>query len=216
MNTPRIDEYLETIYKLEQGEHPVRIVTISSYLNLSSPSVHEMLKRLKDNKLINLTKGGVCLTKKGEKEAKKIVRKHRLSERFLTDFLGLSWESAHDEACKLEHVLSDEVEETLAKKLGSPDTCPHGHPIPDKNGHIKSLKTKNLDKLKSGESAVIKSVSEEDSKVLQYLANLGLLPEVKIKVEEVAPFGGPLIIRIGKSRYAIGRTIASKIEVAKK
>jgi len=215
MGSDRIDEYLETIYKLEQREHPVRVGIVSTSLKISAPSVHEMLQRLKEKGLINFDKGTVCLTRKGRNHAKKIVRKHRLSERFLTDVLGLSWEDAHDEACKLEHAISDKVEDNLAQMLGQPQTCPHGHPIPDKKGHVTVQKTQKLDTLKNGEAAVIKCVNEEDPKMLQYLFSLGLLPEVKIKIMEVAPFGGPFIIRVGKSRYALGRSIASKIEVLK-
>lgn len=215
MATLRTDEYLETIYKLEQDEHPVKIVSISSYLNLSPPAVHEMIKRLKKKNLINTQKGSVCLSKKGKTEALKVVRKHRLSERFLTDMLGLSWEEAHKEACKLEHALSDKVEKKLAKSLGDPKTCPHGHPIPDEKGKLSTQKTVKLDSLKTGNHAIIKSVNEEDSDILQYLSSLGLLPDVKIKIEEIAPFNGPLIIKVGKSKYALGRTIANKIEVQK-
>lgn len=215
MNSPRIDEYLETIYKLEQREHPVRVISISNFLKVSAPSVHEMLKRLEENNLIHFNKGTACLTKKGQKEAKKVVRKHRLSERFLTDILGLSWEDAHDEACKLEHVISDKVEENLAEKLGQPTTCPHGHPIPDKEGKIVIQKTKKLSTLKVGEEATIKCVFEEDPKMLHYLSSLGLVPEVKIKVQEIAPFGGPIIIKLGKSRYALGKAITEMIEVEK-
>jgi DtxR family Mn-dependent transcriptional regulator len=213
MSSDRIDEYLETIYKLEQQQHPVKVVIISSSLKLSPPTVHEMLQRLKGKGLINFDKGAVCLTRKGQNHAKKVIRKHRLSERFLTDVLGMGWDEAHDEACKLEHVISDKVEENLDKMLGQPETCPHGHPIPDKKGKIKVQKTQKLDSLKSGEVAVIKCVNEEEPKMLQYLFSLGLLPEVKIKIMEVAPFGGPFIIKVGKSRYALGRSITSKIEV---
>ena len=216
MATDRLDEYLETIYKLEQEEHHVRSVQVSSHLNVSPPSASEMLGRMHDNGYINIKKGSVCLTKKGEKAAKKIIRKHRLSERFLVDLLGMSIEEAHDEACKLEHAISDKVEESLAKKLGEPSTCPHGHPIPDKHGKILAEKLVKLDSLKNGDQAVIKQVYEEDSKMLQYLASLGLLPETKIKVIETAPFGGPIMIQVAKAKYALGQTIASRIEVKKK
>jgi len=213
VSTNRVEEYLEAIFKVAQlGK--VSLTTLSKELKLSAPTVSEMLKRMAKNDLVTL-KDGISLTRNGSRLAKKVIRRHRLSERLLTDILGLPWDKAHDEACKLEHVITGEVEDQLAKSLGNPKTCPHGHPIPSKDGKVKIEKTKKLDTLKSGDSAIIKLVFEDDPKMLKYLSSLGLLPDVKIKVKEVAPFGGPIIVKIGRSMYALGKTIASKIEVAR-
>lgn len=156
---------------------------------------------------------GISLTPKGNRAAKTLVRRHRLSERFLTDVLGLDWESAHREACKLEHVISPEVEERLAEMLGNPETCPHGHPIPDEDGHIKedAEEVRPLCDLCANEKGCIARVDEEEPKLLQYLASLGMLPDVDIEVKEVAPFGGPLLVKVGDTQYALGREVASKI-----
>ncbi len=153
----------------------------------------------------------IFLTPKGQRAARTLVRRHRLSERFLTDVLGLDWESAHREACRMEHVLSPEVEEKLAEMLGNPETCPHGYPIPDQNGHIREEEIKPLCDFCVDEKGRIARVEEEEPQLLQYLASLGLLPETDIEVKDIAPFGGPLLVKVGDTQYALGREVASKI-----
>ncbi len=212
-DTPRIEEYLESIYKLQQIQHPVSTSRLAEYLKLSPPSVSEMVKKLAKKGLVYYSGRGVCLTKEGSIIAKRVIRRHRLSERLLTDLLGFRWDKVHEEACRLEHALSAEMEERIAESLGHPKTCPHGYPIPDKNGNIIKEKVRSLSELKPSEKGIIVSVYEEDPEMLQYLASLGLLPNVCIKVEEVMPFGGPIMISVSGSRYAIGREIASKIKV---
>lgn len=212
-DTPRIEEYLESIYKLQQVQHPVSTSRLAEHLRLSPPSVSEMMKKLVQKGLINYAEKGVCLTEEGSVIAKKVIRRHRLSERLLTDILGFGWDEVHDEACRLEHAISPEMEERIAKSLGDPKTCPHGFPIPDKDGVMVKEKVRRLSDLKASEKGTIVSVFEEDPKMLQYLASLGLLPDVPITVEEVAPFGGPLIVRVSGSRYALGREVASKIRL---
>jgi DtxR family Mn-dependent transcriptional regulator len=159
---------------------------------------------------------GVTLTAKGERLARTLVRRHRLSERFLTDMLGMDWEKAHQEACKLEHALSPETEGRLADLLGNPDTCPHGHPIPDADGRIRERKLKKLSECGEDERGCIDRVEEEEPQMLQYLSSLGLLPEVEVEVKEVAPFNGPLLVKAGGAQYALGREVASKIWLRKK
>ncbi len=145
-----------------------------------------------------------------------MVRRHRLSERFLTDMLGIDWEAAHREACKLEHVISPEVEEKLAEILGNPATCPHGHPIPDEKGRIGKHSSKQLCDCAIDERGRIDRVEEEEPQMLQYLASLGLLPDVEVEVKEIAPFNGPLLVKAGGAQYALGREVASKIWLRKK
>jgi DtxR family Mn-dependent transcriptional regulator len=212
-DTPRIEEYLESIYKLQQEQHPVSTSRLAEHLKLSPPSVSEMVKKLASKDLVSHTEKGVCLTREGNTIAKKVIRRHRLSERLLTDILGFKWDEVHDEACRLEHAISPEMEDRIAESLGNPRTCPHGHPIPDKDGKLTKEKVKPLSELRATEKGIIVSVFEEDPKMLQYLASLGLIPDVCVKVEEVAPFGGPLIVCVGGSRYALGREVASKIKV---
>jgi len=209
----RIEEYLESIFKLQEEQHPVSTSRLAEHLKISAPSVSEMVKKLEGKGLVFHSEKGVCLTDEGKSLAKKVIRRHRLSERLLTDVLGFKWDEVHDEACKLEHAISPEMEERIAESLGNPKTCPHGHPIPDKDGKLVKEKVKPLSELKAREKGIIVNVFEEDPKMLKYLASLGLIPDVSVKVEEVAPFGGPLIVCVAGSRYALGREVASKIKV---
>ncbi len=212
-DTSRIEEYLESIYKLQEEQHPVSTSRLAEHLKLSAPSVSEMVKKLTGRGLVFQSEKGVCLTDDGKSLAKKVIRRHRLSERLLTDILGFKWDEVHDEACRLEHAISPEMEDRIAESLGNPKTCPHGHPIPDKDGKLIKEKVKPLCDLKAREKGIIVNVFEEDPKMLKYLASLGLIPDVCVKVEEVAPFGGPLIVCVAGSRYALGREVASKIKV---
>lgn len=212
-DTSRIEEYLESIYKLQQEQHPVSTSRLAEHLKLSPPSVSEMIKKLAHKGLLNQIEKGVCLTEEGNKMAKKVIRRHRLSERLLTDVLGFKWDEVHDEACRLEHAISPEMEDRIAESLGNPKTCPHGHPIPDKDGVLVKEIVRPLSELKANDTGIIVSVFEEDPKMLQYLSSLGLIPDVCVRVEEVAPFGGPLIVCVSGSRYALGREVASKIKV---
>ncbi|MCL4458473.1 MAG: metal-dependent transcriptional regulator [Chloroflexi bacterium] len=209
-----IDEYLEAIYKLQQEEHPVHPSRLAKRLKVAPSSVAEMLKKLAQQELVSRTEDlGTVLTPKGEEMALRLIRKHRLAERFLTDILGIPWDKAHDQACQLEHVFSAEATEGLEKFLENPRTCPHGYPIPQKDGTLVEEATRSLDDLQPGERAVIICVDEEEPKMLQYLATLGLLPSTEIEVEEVGPFHGPFLVRVGRAKYALGREVASKIRV---
>jgi DtxR family Mn-dependent transcriptional regulator len=214
MSTARIEEYLESIYKLQDEKETVNITKLAERLRISTASVSEMLKKLeKEGYIAQKDKRNYILTKNGHAAALNIIRRHRLSERLLTDIIGIPWEEAHEEACKFEHVIGEEVEHKLAESLGEPETCPHGHPIPRKDGTYVEEKSVPLTKLKSGESCVIIKVSEDDPKMLHYLASLGLLPQKIIKVEEVSPFGGPYLIDVSGAKYALGHEVAANIRV---
>jgi DtxR family Mn-dependent transcriptional regulator len=156
---------------------------------------------------------GITLTRKGEKAALELIRKHRISERFLVDVLGMDWKDVHDEACRLEHAISPEVECRMEALLGNPATCPHGHPIPDRLGRTSEEPLRRLSSLKKSQRGVIAKISEERRGLLEYLATLGILPRREVLVEQVAPFEGPLLVQIQGASYALGREIAEKIWV---
>lgn len=216
MTSANRQEYLAAIYKLQQDEHPVRASELAEHLDVSAAAISDMVKKLAEEGYVNRTADlGICLTPEGERWALSLVRKHRLVERFLTDVLGLSWDKAHMEAGKIEHVLSQEVEEGLDRLLENPNTCPHGHPIPGKNGGVANLLIKPLTSLTSGQSGSIVRISEESTEMLKYLASLGLTPQTEVSVEEVAPFQGPLLVAVRGARYALGREVASKILIRK-
>lgn len=214
--TPGIEEYLEALFHLQEVARPVSTKELAKKLGISPASVAEMTKRLTDQKLVVYRPyRGMTLTDKGRKAAAVLVRRHRLSERFLADMLGVPWEDIHEEACKFEHIISDSVEEKLLEALGNPETCPHGNPIPTAAGTVPKEVLARLCELKPGERAIIAKITEEEPSFLKYLASLGLLPRVKIKVQEVAPFDGPILARVGQATYALGREIAAQIWVKK-
>jgi DtxR family transcriptional regulator, Mn-dependent transcriptional regulator len=127
---PAFEEYCETIFELHEDDLDVIQARIADRLEVSRPAVSEMVKRLEAEGLVAIDGGAISLTSSGLVLAEKVVRRHRLAERFLTDLLGLSWADAHKEAGKWEHVISAPVEEALVRVLGDPTTCPHGNPIP--------------------------------------------------------------------------------------
>jgi len=127
---PAFEEYCEAIYELHEDEVDVIQARIADRLVISRPAVSEMIKRMEVDGLVSTAKNKIQLTTKGRQLAERVVRRHRLAERFLTDILGLSWAEAHKEAGKWEHVMSDKVEASMDRILGTPTTCPHGNPIP--------------------------------------------------------------------------------------
>lgn len=127
---PAFEEYCECIFELQEDDVDVIQARIAERLKVSRPAVSEMIRRLESEALITIDGGHISLASQGIVLAQRVVRRHRLAERFLTDMLGLSWADAHHEAGKWEHVMSDAVEEAMDRVLGSPTTCPHGNPIP--------------------------------------------------------------------------------------
>ncbi len=218
MSTPitseSIEMYLKSICELEITENPVAISHLAQRLGISSPSAIEMVKRLAEQDLATHTPyKGVELTAKGRKRAYQIIRRHRLWERLLTDKLGLPWEAVHDFACRLEHATAPEVTTALAEFLGHPATCPHGNPIPDAEGNLVKLETVPLADLTIGQSARLVSIAYEETILLDYLAKRGFFPETILTVEDIAPFQGPLMIRLNDRLEALGREIAARIFV---
>lgn len=213
--TPGIEEYLEALFHLQREEKPISTKELADHLGIAPASVTEMIKKLAGRKLIRYTPyRGVKLTANGRKAAAALVRRHRLSERFLADMLGVPWEDLHDEACKFEHIISEKVEEKLVEALGNPATCPHGNPIPSASGKLVEEEDVTLASLKPGQEAVIVRITDEKPEFLQYLGNLGLMPDVPIKVKEIAPFNGPILIKARGATYALGRDVALQIWVA--
>jgi len=208
-----VEHYLKAIYRLGGEKQPVSLTDLSKELSVSLPSVSQMVRKLAKRSLVtHKPYTGVSLTPAGRDHAIAVTRRHRLWERFLTDVLGLGWDQVHQEACLLEHATSLVVEERLAEFLGWPETCPHGHPVPTLEGEIADEAGRPLSELDAGAKAVILSVPEE-SELLQYLGRLGLVPQAEVLVEAVAPFDGPLTIRVGNSQRAIGRKVASRVIV---
>ena len=219
MESPIVEEYLEAIYKLHTDGRKLGTTELGKELAVSPASATEMMERLVDKGLAEKSRDrGITLTRRGKKAALELIRKHRISERFLVDVLGMDWKDVHEEACKLEHVISPEVESRMEALLKKTDTCPHGHPIPDRLGRTAEDPVRRLSSLKRNQRGVIAKIAEERRDLLEYLATLGMMPDASVHVEEIAPFEGPLLIRVKGASYALGREIAEKIwvrEVAK-
>jgi DtxR family Mn-dependent transcriptional regulator len=215
MPSPTIEEYLESIYALSTEGHETIGARLAEMLGVSPPTVTATLQRMTRDGLITLDEHKeIALTPRGRQAAEVLVRRHRLSERLLVDVLGIPWHEVHDDACKLEHAISDRVEERLVDLLGDPDTCPHGNPIPGKEHPVAE---KRLSEASEGEVLRIQRVAklaESETGLLLYLDQRGLRPGVAISVLEVAPFNGPLVLRIAENTVSIGREVASLLWVS--
>jgi len=208
------EEYLEAIYRLEEKRGFAKTSELASQLKVAPGSVTNTIESLERRGLvIHEPYKGVKLTKKGRKLALRVIRKHRLAERLLTDVLHLDWSGVHDAACELEHAIGKEVVKPLDKSLGHPKTCPHGNPIPSELGMVVEEKSELLTDLKPGESGIVVKITEEKRDMLQYLASLGLVPGTSVEIEEKAPFNGPIIVRARGASYALGHNVASVIWV---
>jgi DtxR family Mn-dependent transcriptional regulator len=208
--TSQAEEYLEAIFKLEQGEAGASTSGIAEELGIAQATVSGMLHRLREKGLLDYEPyGSISLTEEGRKEAAAVIRRHRLSERLLTDILGLPWDTAHQQACLLEHAITEEIAQAIETKLGEVRTCPHGNPV-DVTAADESVP---LDSLDPGQCGVVAKVTDETPEMLNYLATLGLYPGVHVCVEEKAPFNGPLMVRIKDAVYALGALVCDKIWV---
>lgn len=213
MPSVTVEEYLEAIYKLaERGA--VRPARLAEVMEVSAPTVTATLARMAGAGLIDRPEGGVELTLSGRQMALDIIRRHRLAERFLVDALGLPWDEVHEEACQLEHALSPKVQAALEEFLNRPTVCPHGHPIPAADGSIVERVGSPLCDSGTGDEVEIVRIEEEDDGLLSYLSTLGMFPGTKVRVCDVAPFKGPLLVEVGDARYALGRDVAAKIVVS--
>jgi DtxR family Mn-dependent transcriptional regulator len=211
-----VEMYLKTIAKLAGKSKPVPVTNVAEQLKISTVSASEMIHRLQDRDLLNhIPYKGVRLTAKGRRQANVVIRSHRLWERFLTDELGLPWELVHEFACRLEHTTETEITEALADYLGQPAICPHGNPIPSPEGEMPLETGIPLTDLGVGESGVIARIHPEgeNKPLCSYLAERGIKPGVRIKVEEIAPLDGPIFVIVKGASHVLDRTIAIHILV---
>lgn len=213
-------DYLRAIYLLQEDAGRATTQMLADRLGVKPPSVTAMIKRLaedEDGPLVAHTPyHGVELTERGLSVAREMLRHHRLIELFLTELLGVPWDRVHEEADRLEHVLSEDLEERIAAKLGQPAYDPHGDPIPSHEGVVPRRALRPLTELTQGETAQVAQVTAQEPPVLQYLASLGVRPGATITVEWIAPFGDVVTIRVvegaaDNSPRALGETLARHI-----
>ncbi|MHB1414283.1 MAG: metal-dependent transcriptional regulator [Chloroflexota bacterium] len=209
------EEYLESIYKLTRKGRPARTDDIATAVGVSPPAASGMMRRLAARGALRYVPyGGAELTASGEEQALRVVRRHRLIERLLTDVLKIPWDAVHDQACRLEHAIMPSVEAKIEEAIGGVDTCPHGQPIPTPEGRVDVEDARALPEVEPGTRVRIARVTSEAAEFLRYLSCLGLLPRVEILVEAKAPFDGPIMVRVGDAHYALGRDVAASIMVS--
>jgi len=212
--TDSMQDYLREIYKLRLEGSRATTSAIAERMGVRPPSVTAMLKRLAALGLAEHTPyHGVELTPAGERVALEVIRHHRLLELYLSQALGLSLDEVHSEADRLEHALSEELEARIDSSLGHPTLDPHGDPIPDAELRIARPRLRTLASLEPGDEATISRVPDDDDELLRYLSKLALVPGKKIKLRRAEPFGGPLVLRVGKAEHAISRELAEGIGV---
>jgi DtxR family Mn-dependent transcriptional regulator len=196
---PRISDCLKLIYSLQERGQKVSTSIVSEKLGVSDATVTMMFKDFATAGWVeHVPYHGVCLTELGERKAIEIIRHHRLLELYLARELGYTWDKVHEEADRLEHVISEEFEEKLDALLGYPTVDPHGDPIPSKDGVIMRRQGQLLSQFPVATPARIIRVSDQDSEKLCYLGKLGLYPEALIQIIERGPFNGPLRVLVGK------------------
>jgi DtxR family Mn-dependent transcriptional regulator len=213
--TRSVEDYLKAIYRLSPEGRPAATSDIARLLELSAPSVSGMVKRLSElGFLEHIPYKGVQLTEAGRRAALRMVRRHRLIEAYLVQFLGYSWDTVHVEAERLEHAVSDTLVERMAAALGHPVVDPHGDPIPGADGSIPELACAPLAEVDIGETVEVRRVDESEPERLRYLALLGLVPGVVLTVLDRQPFGGPVTVESAGERHSIGAELAQVVLVA--
>lgn len=216
MLTHAAEDYLKSIYKLQEKGGKVSTGVLADYLDVKPASVTGMIKKLKTMKLVRHERyRGVTLTAAGKTIALEIIRHHRLLELYLFKALGIPWDGVHEEAEKLEHVISEDVEARMDEYLGYPTADPHGAPIPDKNGVLTQTAYVPMTDLSAGQSCVVAEVSDTDSALLRHLGGLNLYPGTPFSIIEIAPFEGPFTINVAGKQVVIGREVAKHIFVDK-
>jgi DtxR family Mn-dependent transcriptional regulator len=192
----------------------VPISALADRLGVSTVSATEMVHRLQDQKLLDHTPyKGVSLTGKGQHWATALIRAHHLWECFLVEKLQLPWEKAHDYACQLEHATETAVTEALAAYLDHPTICPHGNPIPSKDGETAKTDYIPLTAVQPGQAGTIQRIYPESTLLLDYLAGRNLKPGHAFTVTEIAPFNGPIMIDCCQQTHALGQEVAAHIFV---
>ncbi len=210
---PAFEEYCECIFELAEDDVDVIQARIAERLSVSRPAVSEMMRRLETEGLIE-TSNGIHLTKDGQILATKVVRRHRLAERFLTDILNLSWAEAHHEAGKWEHVMSEAVEVAMDRLLGSPTTCPHGNPIPG-SAYVVETDSRPLSAVGVGDHFTVRRIPEElefTPGLLEYLEASSLQPGHAGTITAASP-DGTMTVEIDGRHVGVGAFASARILV---
>ncbi len=210
---PAFEEYCETIFELREDDVNVIQARVAERLGVSRPAVSEMIRRLEAEDLVDIDHASITLTASGLRLAERVVRRHRLAERFLTDILGLSWAEAHKEAGKWEHVISDRVEQAINDVLGGPTTCPHGNPIP--GSQYAAPATVPLVDLAVGADFTVSRIPEElefAPGLLEFLEEAAVVPGMSGTITALSP-DGTTTVAIEGNHVGIGAFASARILV---
>ena len=206
--------YLGVLYRLGGNQNNVSVSSVAVDAEVSTPAAARMFRKLETRGLVAREPyKGVRLTSKGEFEALREIRSHRLSEVFLVRVMGYAWHEAHDLADRLAEIGDDDFANRMEEKAGFPTRCPHGEPIPSREGVMPEINDQPLTELEHKDRGVISRVRIRDPERLQYLAEEGLVPETHFQVAAKAPFGGPIRIALGNREVVLGTEIASRLYV---
>ena len=213
--TATVEDYVKAIYMLEGSGVAASTNALAARLDVTPAAVSGMLRKLAGLGLVEHEPyRGVRLTERGRFVALEVIRHHRLLELFLVESLGMGWDEVHAEAEVLEHVLSEELEELIAAKLGNPTLDPHGDPIPSRELSIADdVGSCDLYQLEPGSSGTFVRVSDADAEMLRFLTERGIRPGMRIVVLERQPFDGPLSVRVGKQVHVLGAVLSRAIRV---
>jgi len=217
--SPKVEDYLQSMYSLETEGERVISARLARWMRVTPPTAWATVRRMERDGLVEIDgKKTIHLTKRGRELAEKVARRHRLSERFLSDVLGLGWAEAHDEAHHFEHGVTPVIEERIFSLLGHPTTCPHGSPIPG-TGAVLSPDLVPMDTLEAGDRAVVEFISEEleeDLELLRYLDRHDMRPGQAISIPEKVPSTGLIVIATEKENVSLGLSVAARIRVRRK
>lgn len=206
--------YLKSIYELSDQGDLVAVSLLAKRLGVSPVSATEMVKRLEKTGLITHTPyKGVTLTEEGRQRALIVIRRQRLWGRFLADVLRIPWSEVYDISCRLEHATDITVTEALAEYLDHPTICPHGHSIPDADGSVEEIPAYPLTEISCEVEVEVIRIDQPETTLCRYLEERGILPGVKLKIVDEAPYNGPYSVEIGRNEFALGREISARILV---
>lgn len=211
---PPVEQYLAAIWELEEEGIEVIRARLAERVGHSAPSVSEMVRRLQTDGYLKVGGRVLAMTPEGRDQAVSVVRKNRLAERLLTDVIGIPWHRIHDEACRWEHVISDEVEQHLVVLLRNPATCPHGNAIPGSGGPERDLAA--LADSEPGDRIRLERVTEQlelDAEALAYLDDHGFVPGAAGEVRSKGP-DGTISVEVGSVTVALGPELASRLFVS--
>ena len=214
--TISIQDYLKHIYELTENGESASTNALAKKLNISAPSVTGMVQKLAASKpaLVEYQKHqGVTLTREGRRAALEVIRHHRLLEAWLVQTLGYSWDEVHEEAERLEHVISEDFERRIAAAMGHPTRDPHGELIPTADLKMPLDESTPLSALRPKQKATIQRVVASDPDLLRYLEGLDLTPGAHIEIQAYSPFDHNLTVRVGRKSVVLGLSITSKIFV---